>query len=124
MPEVSTCAGSDLELLRGGDGRAPAEGVAQSSPDLRHWLEEFCLKVSVWDEPKPSHCTPKFWVWIRILELVLGGRAGSKPGTWTPLDRFQHREPSLWHGPSLVGIRELNGSSKGLSPIHTEIAYI
>lgn len=31
-PEVSTCAGSDPEPLLGGDGRAQAEGMAQSSP--------------------------------------------------------------------------------------------
>lgn len=55
------------------------------------------------------------------LQLVLGGRAGSKPRT---LGRFQIWSQVCGISPSLVGVSELNDSSKGLSPIHMEIAYI
>lgn len=114
MPEVSPCAGSGPEPLLRGDGRAQRGW---------HWLVKFWLEVSVWDEPKgnPSVTAPRNFGAGFIFRSGTGaGWEGWLQG-WV-LDtsgEISDQEPSMT--PSLVGVSELNDSSKGLSPIHMEI---
>lgn len=79
MPEVSTCAGLDLEPLHKGDGKAQAQGTPPSSPDLQRWLVKCWLEVSAWDENSRSQQPGTLGLDLSSdLQLVL--RAGSK--TW------------------------------------------